>query len=229
MNVMAARIQGEPSGNHSSPATSRWSRWSRWASPIWTRLVLAAITAFSLFIGIFRLNQLGYANLYYAAAVRGMTQSWHAFFFVSFDQAVFVSEDKPPFGLWVQAVFARMLGFHGWSIMLPQVLAATGSVLVIYMSVSHVFGKIPGLIAAGTLAIAPVTAAASRNNTSDTLLVFILLLAWVLAPAPTRSPSAVSGNTGTSSAQGAVATRRSSWNRTGGLFAGGISLIVVSV
>lgn len=267
--MRAANSHSEPSQTNSSPTTSRWSRW---ASPVWTRITLGAIIAFSLFFGVFRLNQLGYANLYYAAAVRSMTQSWHAFFFASFDRAGFVSVDKPPFGLWVQAIFARMLGFHGWSIMLPQVLAATGSVLVIYMIVSRVFGKVPGLIAAGTLAIAPVTVAASRNNTSDTLLVFILLLAawavvislernsvkmfslgmvlvgvgfnvkmleaylvlpalllaWVLAPAPMRSPSAVSSNTGTSSAQGAVATRRSWWNRIGGLFAGGISLIVVS-
>lgn len=65
--MIAADSQSEPSQTDSSPTTSRW------ASPVWTRISLGAIIAFSLFFGIFRLNQLGYANLYYAAAVRSMT------------------------------------------------------------------------------------------------------------------------------------------------------------
>ena len=44
----------------------------------------------------------GYANLYYAAAIRSMLQSWHNFFFVSYDPGGFVSVDKPPLGFWIQ-------------------------------------------------------------------------------------------------------------------------------
>ncbi|MGI8486162.1 MAG: glycosyltransferase family 39 protein [Thermomicrobiales bacterium] len=142
----------------------------------WPRIAIGVIAAFSLFLGLFRLNRLGYANQYYAAAVRSMTESWHAFIFASFDKAGFASVDKPPVGLWIQAIFARVLGFHGWTIMLPQVIAATGSVIVLYVIVSRVFGNISGLIAALALAVAPITVAASRNNTSDTLLMFVLLL-----------------------------------------------------
>lgn len=37
-----------------------------------------------------------------------MTQNWHNFFYVSFDPAGIVSVDKPPVGLWVQALFVMM-------------------------------------------------------------------------------------------------------------------------
>ncbi len=163
---------------------------TRWRTLIWPRIAIGMIVAFSLFLGIFRLNRLGYANQYYAAAVRSMTESWHAFFFASFDKAGFASVDKPPVGLWIQAIFARILGFQGWTIMLPQVLAATGSVIILYLIVSRVFGTTSGLIAALTLAVAPITVAASRNNTSDTLLVFVLLLAsWAVIISIERNSS----------------------------------------
>ena len=152
-----------------------------WRTRAWSRIAILLIVTFSLFLGLFRVNRLGYANQYYAAAVRSMIESWHAFFFASFDKVGFASVDKPPAGLWIQAIFARVLGFHGWTIMLPQVLAATGSVIVLYVIVSRVSGHISGLIAALALAVAPITVAASRNNTSDTLLMFVLLLAcWAV-------------------------------------------------
>lgn len=171
----------EPASNPEEPSDPSHSAFTAWRTLTWSRIGIGMIVAFSLFLGIFRLDRLGYANQYYAAAVRSMTESWHAFFFASFDKAGFASVDKPPVGLWIQAIFARILGFQGWTIMLPQVLAATGSVIVLYLIVSRVFGTTSGLIAALALAVAPITVAASRNNTSDTLLVFVLLLAsWAV-------------------------------------------------
>src|SRR5690242_5331805 len=98
----------------------------------WPHLPLAAIATLSAFLGLFRIGREGYANAYYAAAVRSMLENWHAFFFVSFDSGGFVTVDKPPLGLWIQTGFAYVLGFHGWSILLPQALASVGSVLVLY-------------------------------------------------------------------------------------------------
>ncbi len=145
------------------------------------QIATGLIALCSLAIGLFRIERLGTANAYYAAAVRSMTESWHAFFFAAFDSEGFVTVDKPPLGLWIQALFAKALGFHGWSILLPQVLAATGSVLLISHLVRKSFGPVAGLIAAASLAVTPITVAASRNNTSDTVLVFVLLLAtWAL-------------------------------------------------
>ena len=46
-------------------------------------------------------------NLYYAAGVRSMLDSWHNFFYVSFDPSGALSIDKPPLGLWAQAGAAK--------------------------------------------------------------------------------------------------------------------------
>src|SRR6476661_4684158 len=74
-----------------------------------------------------------------AAALRSMTQSWHNFFFASFDPAGFITVDKPPVGLWVQAASAKLLGFSGFSILLPEALTGVASVFVLYLAVSRVF------------------------------------------------------------------------------------------
>ncbi len=76
----------------------------------------------SAFLNLFRLPGEGYANTYYFAAVKNMLTSWSNFFFVSFD-AGFVSVDKPPLGLWIQAANAWLFGFSGLSLLLPQAIA----------------------------------------------------------------------------------------------------------
>ena len=73
---------------------------------IWQRFALAGILLLAVFLHFFRLEQEGFANLYYAAAVKSMLTSWHNFFFVSFDAGGFVTVDKPPLGLWMQAASA---------------------------------------------------------------------------------------------------------------------------
>lgn len=35
-----------------------------------------------------------------------MLQSWHNFFFASFDPGGFITVDKPAFGLWIQTISA---------------------------------------------------------------------------------------------------------------------------
>jgi len=148
---------------------------------------IALIALLSLGLGLFRIDRLGTANPYYAAAVQSMTQSWHAFLYVSFDRLGFVSIDKPPLGLWDQALLADLLGFHGWVIILPQVLALTGSVVLLYHLVNRTFGATAGLIAALALALTPISVAAARNNTSDSMLVLVLLLAtWAVLSAITH-------------------------------------------
>jgi len=64
----------------------------------WHRLGLAAVLLLSAALNLYRLDRIGYGNSYYAAAVLSMLQSWHNFFFVSFDPGGFVSVDKPPLG-----------------------------------------------------------------------------------------------------------------------------------
>jgi len=106
-----------------------------------------------------------------------MLQSGHNLFFAAFDPAGFLAVDKPPVGLWVQAAFAAGLGFHCWSLILPQALSAIASVVVLYILVKRDFGRPAGFIAALVVALTPISVATARNNTMDSQLVLVCLLA----------------------------------------------------
>ncbi|MBV9545503.1 MAG: glycosyltransferase family 39 protein [Chloroflexi bacterium] len=150
----------------------------------WYRVALAGILALAAGLNVWGLTRVGYGNEYYAAAVLSMLQNWHNLFFASFDPGGFVTIDKPPLGFWVQAASARLLGFSGFSILLPEALAGVGSVAVVYQLVGRAFGRGAGLLAALFLALTPVAVSVSRNNTIDSLLVFTLLLAaWTAVKA----------------------------------------------
>ena len=145
------------------------------------RLAVAGALLLSAFLNFFRLTHEGYANLYYAAGIKSMLTSWHSFFFASFDAAGFVSIDKPPLGLWIQAASAALLGFSGISILLPQALAGVLSVALLYHLVRRTFGPTAGVIAAVVLAVTPISVATNRNNTMDSVLILLLLLAaWAV-------------------------------------------------
>jgi len=151
------------------------------ATRTWRRFTLVGVLLLAVFLHFFRLAREGYANLYYAAAVKSQLLSWHNFFFNSFDPGGFVTVDKPPLGLWVQAASAALFGFNGISLLLPQALAGALSVLLLYHMVQRTFGPPAGLLAALVLAVTPISVAANRNNTMDSLLVLVLLLAaWAV-------------------------------------------------
>ncbi|HEY8597065.1 MAG TPA: glycosyltransferase family 39 protein [Thermomicrobiales bacterium] len=145
----------------------------------WQRPLLVAILALSSALNFIGLTGEGYANTYYAAAVKSMLTSWHNFFFVAFDAGGFVSVDKPPLGLWLQTISAKFFGFSGLSLLLPQALAGVASVALLYWLVRRAWGPAAGLVAALALAVTPISAVTSRNNTSDTVLVLASLgAAW---------------------------------------------------
>jgi 4-amino-4-deoxy-L-arabinose transferase-like glycosyltransferase len=62
-------------------------------SSSWHRIALFAIVALSAALNFVGLSREGYNNEYYAAAVRSMSEGWHAFFYNSFDPAGFVTID----------------------------------------------------------------------------------------------------------------------------------------
>jgi 4-amino-4-deoxy-L-arabinose transferase-like glycosyltransferase len=153
----------------------------------WHRLALVVILALSGVLELWRLDRIGYANQFYAAAVLSMLQNWHAFFFNSLDAAGFVTIDKPPLGFWVQVLSARLLGFSGVSILLPEALATVASVALLYQLIQSGFGRFAGLLAALMLAVVPVAVVVGRNNTIDSLLVTTLLVAaWTMLRATER-------------------------------------------
>jgi 4-amino-4-deoxy-L-arabinose transferase-like glycosyltransferase len=138
---------------------------------------LAAVLLLAAALRLWRLEANGFGTAYYAAGVRSALQGGGLFFYNAFDPAGFVSLDKPPLAFWIQAAFAWVLGFSGWTIHLPQALAGVGSVAILYRLVRKPFGAPAGLIAALLLAITPVMVAIDRSNNTDSWLVFFLLLA----------------------------------------------------
>ena len=124
----------------------------------------------------------GYANTYYSAGVKSMMMNLKNFFFVSSDPSGFVTIDKPPIGFWLQTLSAKIFGFSGWSVILPQAVAGVISVWLIYYLVNRSFGSLAGLVSALCLAVTPIFVATSRNNTIDNLLVLSSLLAcWAIS------------------------------------------------
>lgn len=138
---------------------------------------LAMILALAALLRLWRLGVGGFGSQYYAAGVLSMLDSWHNFFFNSFDPAGFVSVDKPPLALWLQAASARIFGFSAWSIQLPQALEGTAAVALLYHLVQRRFGRPAGLLAALFLALTPVSVAIDRSNNTDSCLVLALLAA----------------------------------------------------
>ncbi|HEY1013805.1 MAG TPA: glycosyltransferase family 39 protein [Herpetosiphonaceae bacterium] len=130
------------------------------------------------------MDAIGQANTYYTAAVESMLQSWRNFFFVAAEPGGSVSVDKPPVGLWLQALSGWMFGVNGFAMVLPQILAGLASIVLLYHLVRRWFGAGAGLLAALALALTPVAIAVERNNTPDGTLIFVLLLAaWAFIKA----------------------------------------------
>lgn len=144
-------------------------------------IAMVFIAALSFALNFYAISNNGTGNEYYAACIKSMTQSFHNFFFVSFDPAGMVSVDKSPFGLWVQAISVLIFGYHGWSMLLPQALAGTASCILIYILTAKQFSQPAGLVSSFIFALTPAVVVASRNNTMDMQLIFVLLVAtWFL-------------------------------------------------
>ncbi|MEG7334486.1 glycosyltransferase family 39 protein [Bacillus sp. 0102A] len=144
-------------------------------------IVLTLILLASAFLNIYNIWNDDTVNPYYTAAVTSMMQSFHHFFYASFDAAGFITVDKPPVTYQIQTISALIFGMHGWSVILPQALAGVGSVLLMYLLIKPTFGKTAARIASFVMACTPIAVAVARTNNVDALLVFFLLLAtWLL-------------------------------------------------
>ena len=152
----------------SLPLPARRSRAISLALP---RPELAGLLALAAVLYLWALDQNGYANEYYSAAVRSMSTSWHAFLYGSFDVSGVMTVDKPPLALWVQALSARMFGFSSWSMLVPQALMGVATVGLTYDLVRRRFGRAAGFVAGLVLVLTPITVAIARHNNPDALLV----------------------------------------------------------
>jgi len=144
-------------------------------------IVLILILLVSAFLNIYNIWKDDTVNPYYTAAVTSMMQSFHNFFYASFDAAGFITVDKPPVTYQIQTISALIFGMHGWSVILPQALAGVGSVFLMYLLIKPTFGKTAARIASFVMACTPIAVAVARTNNVDALLVFFLLMAtWLL-------------------------------------------------
>lgn len=143
----------------------------RWAA----RVLVVAATAVAAAVTGWGIADSASTTTYYAAAVRSMATSWHAFGYAAFDPAGAVSVDKMPGALWVQALSVRLFGYHSWALLLPQVLAAAGTVPLLYDAVRRWHSRRAGVVAAVTFALTPVTLALARTTVPDTVLVLCLV------------------------------------------------------
>ncbi len=148
------------------------------------KIALGALLLLAGFLSLFNIQSQGYSNEFYAACVKSMTLSFKNFFFVALDPGGWVTVDKPPVSLWVQAIFAKVFGFHTWSFLLPESLAAVASVWIIYRVVKRHFGGAASLVSGLALALSPIFIVVSKtNNTDSVLILFMTLAAWAMAVA----------------------------------------------
>ncbi|MEY9926408.1 4-amino-4-deoxy-L-arabinose transferase-like glycosyltransferase [Catenulispora sp. GP43] len=140
------------------------------------RALVAALTALAAVVFGWGFQR-GRTHPYYTAAVRSMGADWHDFVYGSFDPGGFITTDKLPGAFWVQALSVRMFGFHPWAVLLPQVLAATACVPLLFVTVRRWAGRHAGYAAAIAYTLTPVTVALSRTNIPDALMVFFMVVA----------------------------------------------------
>jgi 4-amino-4-deoxy-L-arabinose transferase-like glycosyltransferase len=161
------------------PLRTRASRSTR-ALPALAQRVrpeLVGVLGIAAVLNLWGLSINGWANTYYAAAVRSMSTSWHDFLFASLDRSGLMTVDKPPLSLWVQALSARVFGFHPMSILVPQALMGVLAVGLLYDLTRRRFGRVAGFAAGIALATTPITVAMSRHNNPDQLLILCCVAA----------------------------------------------------
>jgi 4-amino-4-deoxy-L-arabinose transferase-like glycosyltransferase len=138
---------------------------------MFARPELPGLLGIAAVLNLWSLSINGWANTYYSAAVRSMSTNWHDFLFASLDRSGLMTVDKPPLSLWVQALSARVFGFHPLSLLVPQALMGVVAVGLVYDPTRRRFGRPAGFVAGLALATTPVVVAVSRHNNPDELLI----------------------------------------------------------
>lgn len=147
------------------------------AVPNWHIWALGGICLLATALYAWRITSEGWGNPYYAAAVKSMAQSLTDFVFGSFDPVGLVTVDKPPLAFWAMVASTAVFGYHGWSVLLPQVLEGVAAVFLLHRAVRRWAGENAALLAALVLALTPITVAIDRDSNPDTMMVLLLVAA----------------------------------------------------
>jgi 4-amino-4-deoxy-L-arabinose transferase-like glycosyltransferase len=136
-----------------------------------------------------RLAHLGQvvSDPFYDGAVRSMSLSWHNFFFGAVEPSGAVAIDKPPVDLWLQVASVKLFGWSSTTLKLPQALAGTLAVPLLFAALKRVFGVRAGLAAALALAVLPIEVITARSDTMDAVMMALTVLALLLAVRATET------------------------------------------
>jgi 4-amino-4-deoxy-L-arabinose transferase-like glycosyltransferase len=169
--VSASRLATSARGSQLAAALRRGWRGGWFAA--------ALITAGAAWL---RLAHLGavVSNPFYDAAVRSMTLSWHNFFFGAVEPSGAVAIDKPPVDLWLQVASVKLFGWGSATLKLPQALAGTAAVAIMFVALRRVFGVRAALAAALALAVLPIEVITARSDTMDAVMMVLMALALLL-------------------------------------------------
>jgi 4-amino-4-deoxy-L-arabinose transferase-like glycosyltransferase len=145
-------------------------------------LTWVALALITLGAGALRLIHIGQVppDPFYDAAVRSMGLSWHNFFFGAFEPGGSVSIDKPPVDLWLQVASVKLVGFSATSLKLPEALAGTLAVPLLFLAVRRMWSTHAGLAAAVAQAVLPIEVLTSRSDTMDGVMMALIVLALYL-------------------------------------------------
>ena len=139
-----------------------------------------AITLVGALLRAWAFGRVG-GNPFYDAAVRSMGLSWHNFFFGAFEPGGRVAIDKAPADLWIQVLSVKLLGFSGTAVRLPEVVAGTLAIPLLYDLVRRLFGRVAGLGSAAALALLPTAILTAHSDTMDSVMMALdLLAAWLV-------------------------------------------------
>ena len=169
------RSSATPLGDEHEASGMRRLRWPRICRAAVAWMPLAVVICLALWVNASSLSRAGYGNTYYAAAVRSMTMSWKNFFFGAFDPGGFITVDKPPVFLWVDAAAAHVFGYSSWSLLLPSAMAGAATVALLWLIVHRWFGVMAATIAAAVLALTPITVAVDRLNLPEPFYILALV------------------------------------------------------
>jgi 4-amino-4-deoxy-L-arabinose transferase-like glycosyltransferase len=144
----------------------------------WLAAILVTLGAAAL-----RFAHLGavVSDPFYDGAVRSMTLSWHNFFFGAVEPSGAVAIDKPPADLWLQVASVELFGWGSAALKLPQALAGTLAVPLLFAAIKRVFGVRAGLAAALALAVLPIEVITARSDTMDAVMMALMVLALLFA------------------------------------------------
>jgi 4-amino-4-deoxy-L-arabinose transferase-like glycosyltransferase len=156
---------------------ARISAPSALSAPVWERASLVVLLVVSAGLYMWKLDQNGWANAYYSAAIQAGQHDALAFFYGSSDWGNSISVDKPPLSLWVIGISVRLFGLNSWAILLPQALMTLGSTYLIYSLVRTCFPASAALMAGAIFATTPITVLLGRYNNPDPLMILLMLSA----------------------------------------------------